>query len=616
MARTAAQDFSWKQFRVMLRVIRKGEQHLDNTGMGIGGDSEAAGKGVATKVGLGLRRIAMAVLYLILAGAFFALGIGLGAAGVTPYSAFSLSVVSLVTLTVLTGVYQAVNILYFVRDLSYYLTLPISATTIMLAKLTHFLALSVLGDLILVPVPLGCLFAQSASGVALTEPMALGRLFAEASPALTWPLTIVAFVLCAVAVNLALVIVCVPIMRFSRLAHDKDRFSRVFGGLIVVLALAIGVGSQFALRGDGLASLASGADELLSGGVPMVVMGVICPPSLFVRQALTGDALGVASGLALMVASVALYALVLSVIARRWYFEGVQSLQGAGAKSGRRVEGAELARATRSRGQVSANLSRDWKTMVRVPVFFNQFVLSSLLMPLYFVVIMVASGVLAFSEMEQAGVSVPMLLELVRTVTATFTPGSLELAWCAVGVLGFSILLGFSSYTFTMGVSRDGDDFFFLRALPMDWRSYLVAKFVSPFALSTVPMLVLMLAALVVLGVPVVSGAYLVLVYLGATATLGLLSLGLGARFPRLTWDNEAQLVKGGGATLMVFAGLVVGVVVMALPALALLAGCLWLVIEPWLGLVLALVAFVAEGAALAWWVLGPCARHLSRLER
>ena len=597
MARTAAQDFSWKQFRVMLRVIRKGEQHLDNTGMGIGGDAEATGKGVATKVGLGLRRVAMAVLYLILAGAFFALGIGLGAAGVTPYSAFSLSVVSLVTLTVLTGVYQAVNILYFVRDLSYYLTLPISATTIMWAKLTHFLALSVLGDLILVPVPLGCLFAQSA-------------------PALTWPLTVVAFVLCAVAVNLALVIVCVPIMRFSRLAHDKDRFSRIFGGLIVVLALAIGVGSQFALRGDGLASLASGADELLSGGAPMVVMGVICPPSLFVRQALTGDALGVASGLALMVASVALYAFVLSALARRWYFEGVQSLQGAGAKSGRRVEGAELARATRSRGQVSANLSRDWKTMVRVPVFFNQFVLSSLLMPLYFVVIMVASGVLAFSEMEQAGVSVPMLLELVRTVTATFTPGSLELAWCAVGVLGFSILLGFSSYTFTMGVSRDGDDFFFLRALPMDWRSYLVAKFVSPFALSTVPMLVLMLAALVVLGVPVVSGAYLVLVYLGATATLGLLSLGLGARFPRLTWDNEAQLVKGGGATLMVFAGLVVGVVVMALPALALLAGCLWLVIEPWLGLVLALVAFVAEGAALAWWVLGPCARHLSRLER
>ena len=109
---------------------------------------------------------------------------------------------------------------------------------------------------------------------------------------------------------------------------------------------------------------------------------------------------------------------------------------------------------------------------------------------------------------------------------------------------------------------------------------------------------------------------YLVAVYLGATAALGLLSLGLGACFPRLAWDNEAQLVKGGGATLMVFAGLVVGVVVMALPALALLGCTVWGVLEAPLALGLALAIFVAECVVLAWWVLGPCARSLSRRER
>ena len=114
-------------------------------------------------------------------------------------------------------------------------------------------------------------------------------------------------------------------------------------------------------------------------------------------------------------------------------------------------------------------------------------------------------------------------------------------------MLFFGLFLGFSSYSFTMGVSRDGEDFFFLRGLPMNWSAYLAAKFVSPFALSTVPMLVLFVAAIVLLGVPAAAGAYLVAFYLGATVSLGLLSLGLGARFPRLTWDNEAQLVKGGG---------------------------------------------------------------------
>ncbi len=599
MARaTASQGFSWRQFRVMLHVIRKGEQHLDSTGMGLG-DDEAAEKrkGLWGRLGAGARKVAMGFLFLLLAAMFFMMGYMLGETGVTPYVAFSLCVVCLVGLTALTGLYQAVNILYFVRDLGYYLTLPVSATTVMWAKLVHFLGMSLLGDLIILPIGLGSLLAAGAAPGA-------------------WAAMALAFVLSAVAVNLALVIVCVPIMRFSRLAHDKDRFSRFFGGLIVVLALAIGAGSQFALQGDGLASLASGSEQLLSGGVPAVVMGILCPPSLLARPVVEGDVLAVAGGLLGMLACVAVYAVVLSMVARRWYFEGVQALQGAGGKRGRRVEGAELAQATRTRGSFAANLSRDWKTLVRVPVFFNQFVLSSLLMPLYFVVIMVVSGAVGASQATEAGMDPAALLEMARSLTALLAFDSPALAWCAVGVLVFGLFLGFSSYSFTMGVSRDGEDFFFMRGLPMNWSAYLAAKFVAPYALSTVPMLVLIVVALVVLGVPAAAGLYLVAIYLGATITLGLLSLGLGALFPRLTWDNEAQLVKGGGATLMVFAGLVVGAVVMALPALALLGGALWNVLAVPVALGLALAAFVAECVALIWWVLGPCARSLSRRER
>ena len=597
MARAAAQDFSWKQFKVMLRVVIKGEQHLDDTGMGLGDDGATKRRGIWGSLGSGARKVAMGFLFLLVAAMFFMMGYMLGEVGVTPYLAFSLCVVALVGLTALTGLYQAVNVLYFVRDLGYYLTLPISATTIMWAKLAHFLGMTMLGDLILLPVALGCLLSVGAA------------------PG-TWVAVTVAFVLAAVAVNLALVIVCVPLMRFSRLAHDKDLFSRVFGGLIIVLALAIGVGSQFAFQGDGLASLASGAGGLLSGGVPAVVVGVLCPPSLFARPVVGGDVIAALGGLLGMLASVALYAVILSVVARRWYFEGVQALQGAGGKRGRRVEGAELTQATSTRGSFAANLSRDWKMMVRVPVFFNQFVLSSLLMPLYFIVIMVVSGAVGVSQATDAGMDPATLLEMARSLTALLAFDSPALVWCAVGVVAFGLLLGFSSYSFTMGVSRDGEDFFFMRGLPMNWSAYLAAKFVAPYALSTVPMLVLIVVALVVLGVPAAAGLYLVAIYLGATITLGLLSLGLGALFPRLTWDNEAQLVKGGGATLMVFAGLVVGAVVMALPALALLGGALWNVLAVPVALGLALAAFVAECVALIWWVLGPCARSLSRRER
>ena len=152
MARTVAQGFSWRQFRVMLRVIMRGEQHLDSTGMGFGGDEGKVRKGFWGSLGSGARKVAMGFLFLLLAAMFFMMGFMLGKAGITPYMAFSLCVVCLVGLTVLTGLYQAVNILYFVRDLSYYLTLPISATTVMWAKLVHFLGVSLLGDLIILPV--------------------------------------------------------------------------------------------------------------------------------------------------------------------------------------------------------------------------------------------------------------------------------------------------------------------------------------------------------------------------------------------------------------------------------------------------------------------------------
>lgn len=597
-AKTAPQGFSWRQFRVMVRVIVRGEQHLDSTGMGLGGDEGSKrGGGLWGKLGAGVRKVAMAIIFLLVAAVFFMMGFGMGQVGLTPYTALSLCVVTLVGLSVLTGLYQAVNILYFVRDLSYYLTLPVSATTVMWAKLAHFLGMSLLGDLIVLPIGLGCLLAVGAAPGA-------------------WVAMAVAFVLCALAVNLALVIVCVPVMRFSRLAHDKDRFSRVFGALIIVFALAVGVGSQFAFRGDGLASLASGAEGLLAGGPGMVVMALLCPPSLLLRPVVEGDALGAVLALLGMAVLVTVYAALLSVVARRWYFEGVQALQGAGGRRGRCVTGAELARATRTRGAFAANLSRDWKMMARVPVFFNQFVLSSLLMPLYFVVIIVASFVLAFSEAGETGIGPMEVLAMARQLTAGLTLDSVALVWCAVGTLCFAIILGFSSYSFTMGVSRDGDDFFFMRGLPMRWGAYLAAKFVSPFLLSIAPMLVLAVVLLVVLGVPALSGAYLMVVLIAATAALGLLSLGLGACFPNLHWDNEAQLVKGGAATLMVFAGLVVGAVVVALPALALLACALWGVLAAPVALALALGVFAVECAALAWWVLGPCARSLSRRER
>ena len=66
MARaTAPQAFSWRQFKVMLRVIIRGEQHLDSTGMGFGDDGSGdKRKGFWGGLGSGARKVAMGFLFL------------------------------------------------------------------------------------------------------------------------------------------------------------------------------------------------------------------------------------------------------------------------------------------------------------------------------------------------------------------------------------------------------------------------------------------------------------------------------------------------------------------------------------------------------------------------
>lgn len=583
--------FSWEQFRVLLFAIRKGEQRVDAAGMGLSGDG---GSKALSRIGTLGRRVLLAVALLLLSAAFFVAGLAAGMGGASPYAVFSLSVAALVLTTVLVGLYQAVSTLYFVRDLSYYLTLPLSAASVMWAKLAHFLAGVLVGDLIFLPMSLGCLFARLA-------------------PATSYVAATLAFLLCAVSVNLALTIVCVVLMRFSRLAHNKDRFARVFGALIMVLALAVGVGSQLLGRSEGAISGAvGGATGLMSSGPGTVVVGVLCPPWLASRLVLEGGPAAALGGLAAMVALVAVYALLLNACAVRWYFEGVRALQGAGEKGARRLDAAGLRDATGLRGAFAANLSRDWKSVVRTPVFFNQCVLGLVLMPLYFVAIIAVSVFVGTSDTD---LELAQLLELASLFTSLLTLDSSLLAGCALAVLGVSVFMGISSYPFTMAVSRDGEDFFFLRALPMDWRAYLVAKYVPAAVLSGAPVVVLLLAAAVVLRVPAASAAYLVAVYLAATTSVGLLSLGVGARFPRLHWDNEAQLFKGGQASLLVLAGMLVAAVVLLAPAAVIALPFISPGFSAAVALLAGLALQLAECAGFAWWVFGPTARALSRIE-
>ena len=421
---------------------------------------------------------------------------------------------------------------------------------------------------------------------------------------------VLAFLLCCVAVNVALVLVALPIVRFSKLVADKDRFARVFGLVSTVFALAIVLAATLGAY-DGADSVDAAAMASMVGGIASAPVAraafcLLCPP-----LALGGLTFGAGSasllGVLGMAALTACYVVLLSVLSGRWYFDAVRGMAGGVASSSHgRYEAAELAQAVGSRSQFKAFFSVSVAQLVRVPAFFNQFVLTMWVLP----------AIMAFSGMAGAvGSSEDASFDEIRAVAVTMP---LDGASGFVPLFATALLAFFCcllSYTFMRSVSMDGRDFFLFRTMPCDFGSYLMAKFAALTLVGRGPVVVLLLVAFLVLGLPPVMLLAMLAFFVLATATCDLLALIIGARKPNLGWASESELSSSGEALVLLLLSLVLSLLVMALPlacaivplVLGLDAGAL-----PILG---ALVLLVIEFLAIRAYACGPATRWLATIE-
>lgn len=570
--------FDWAQFRALFGAIRKGEERADN-GMGKSGGAGGASRTVSLVFSFGM------IAAMLLAG-----GLKLGQMGASVLTAFELSVVTLVAISLTMGFYTAVSSLFFSGDIAFYLALPVGGTTIVWAKLANYMAGMMAVDLAVLPLSLGVLAGRGEGP-------------------LTWVIVVLAFLLCCVAVNVALVLVTLPIVRFSKLVADKDRFARVFGLVSTVFALAIVLAATLGAY-DGADSVDAAAMASMVGGiasapVARVAFCLLCPP-----LALGGLTFGAGSasllGVLGMAALTACYVVLLSVLSGRWYFDAVRGMAGGSATSSHgRYEAAELAQAVGSRSQFKAFFSVSVAQLVRVPAFFNQFVLTMWVLP----AIMAFSGMAgAVGSSEDA--SFDEICALAATMTLDGTSGFVLLFVTAL-LAFFCYLL---SYTFMRSVSMDGRDFFLFRTMPCDFGSYLMAKFVALTLVGRGPV-VLLLVAFLVLGLPPVTLLAMLAFFVLATATCDLLALVIGARKPNLGWASESELSSSGEALVLLLLSLVLSLLVMALPlacaivplVVGLDAGAL-----PILG---ALVLLVIEFLAIRAYACGPATRWLATIE-
>ncbi|QWT18206.1 hypothetical protein KPC83_03520 [Collinsella sp. zg1085] len=581
--------FDFKQFWLLLWVIRKGELNDDALGMGLASGARSKKRKFAMPALV--RTLLMSIAFLTLAIFFFFMGTSL--ASLSPFKLLQLAIMAELMMTLLTGVYSAVNLLFFSKDNGYYLTLPVSPIALMWAKIVRYLALSIFGSLLLLPLSFGGLYGQGA---------AIGD----------WVLVSVAYLASSLVISIMITLFTIVIVRFSSFAHDKDKFAQVFGIIIMVLAIGAGVGIQFLAQDETGTNVMAVADTLLSGPV-LTFATIFCTPLLGMPYLFDGTLTGVLIGLVIAYGSAVLWCLAISWAGKAWYLDGMMSFQGSGARrSKKQFDTGELSAVAGSRSTLKAFIARDWKHMTRTPAFFNQMVLSPLLSPIYIIAIF---GVVFFVRSGELDMDIATLYTALTQFTSTVDFGHPALVLITLGLLAFKIFMGLSSMAYTLSVSRDGEDFFFLRTLPVNWRTYLMSKLVTGMHGDAL-VLIILITIIAVAQLPLVSSAYLIAVLIVATLSLAFLSTAQGALFPVLHWESEAQVMKGGAAALRVYASLIVSALAMSLPAL-LLGFTVFGDLELPLDLVLwgALGLQVIICVVCAWLLFGFAARSLAARE-
>lgn len=571
----------WSTFRLLLWAMSRGDAgHAD---------AEVSSRPV--------RRV-LASLPLV-AGVAFMLLVG-GVMGTMSHdlvAGLRLTAAILVWMGLFSGMNQAANVLYYTSDIRYYLALPIDAGAIIWSRMLKFILPSFAGN-----------FALMLSFV-------LAWVIAAGSGPLAIVLMTVAVLCVTLSSEFLVTMLVILLMRLSRFARDKDRFTKLFGIIEMVLTITFGMWLQPQLASPASLQQITLQVAVATMGAPafLVVLGVFCPPILLAETLFSGSPSCALVSLGGMIALTLGMAITLWYVAAHLYLPGVRALGsvGTGLRKGTafgestRARVPDLEGLLKQRSQLRANLVRDWLQTVRTAYFFNKFILTQALAPLYFVCMMVLA---ATARLQ--GRDVIAVLGLLRTLF--LGPQGLDLSILAV--LGLVATTSFSTVTYMTAVSRDGRNFAYLRSLPMNWTAYLIGKLLPLLVLTALPLLIVLLVVFAVLGLPVARALYLALLFLLDATLVGTLTFGMGAWFPRLSWESEEQIMEVKTVVSYIIGGaFLVIVLIMPQAFLAIMHLCDVVILSPPFFAVAVLVIALAELTPVVLWVCIGCAHRLAR---
>lgn len=407
---------------------------------------------------------------------------------------------------VIQTIFSSINVFYFTKDNEYILPLPLKPYEIILARTNVLIITEYIVTVLIGFIPL------LVYGVLTSVSMSY------------YLLMFVALVLVPILPILLVSIIVMIIMSFAKITKNKNKFQLIATILVLSIVVALSLSTtklQDDITNEQLAHMlveANGMVDLLKGYFPTLDYAI---------NSLTSDSIVVALFELLKVLVFTISgAIVYVFIAQKIYFKG---LVGNLFSSSSKKKNIKINTKKYNNSKLyKSYISKEFKCLIRNPVFFMQCLLPAILIPLLMIVM--------------------VILQMKNSITSqmseqlnSFNGNTFIVACVILGVIQFFSMFIYIAIT---AISRDGKNAIFMKYIPVSLYKQYIYKCIPNIVMGSITSIISIVVANIILKLDMLM---IVLVFIAAiimNVAESIILIIIDLKRPKLEWDSEYAVVK------------------------------------------------------------------------
>ncbi len=402
------------------------------------------------------------------------------------------------------GFTVVLSVFYYTSDIQTLLCFPISAEKIVAAKFVV------------------ALIYEYPIDVVLLTPLLAGVGAAMGAGPIYWIIMVLVVLLLPITPLIYGGIISMIMMRISKMGKHRDLFTVIITIIIVVAALGINIVTSSFGKMDQTqisATMSNLSDSL--GSVVSKIFPMIIPAQYALRDSNL-------LMLLLFIAAIIGIFIVFMLVARALYIKGVTDISDSASK-GKELTSKETQKIVVKRSVLKSYIMKEIKVILRTPAFLVNCVLMAYIFP----VIMLLPFCAGFG------------FDRVASVLSTATSGGgMSNAIAVSACLVITGLVGLFNFTNAIAITKEGNNFFFIRTIPVEMKTQLRAKHLAGVILGLIASFAYCIVIFVLFKLPVLLIVLMLVTSFLSTMFYNYTMLWIDILRPKLQWENETAAIK------------------------------------------------------------------------